>query len=220
MKAIISSLSLALVVLIGGCSTPRTVSTMEGRGTKQTFNASFDQVWRAAVDSAQQGDLAILSADRERGYISARRGVRLETFGENVGIWIKSLSPTSTQVEVVSRQSGPPVLWLKNWENEIMRTIQANLTREAPAVGAPALPTYETEGTSALHREKEKLRLETQSLLDDLHAKEKLRQEELDRELDGQRREQLRTEMERIREELRRMESRLKELEEQEQKLR
>jgi hypothetical protein len=99
-------------------------------GTKETFGAPFDAVWRAAVDAAQQGDLEILNADRARGYISARRGVHVQTFGENVGVWVTSLGPSRTQVEVASRQAGPPVMWIKNWENEILRAVAANLTRE------------------------------------------------------------------------------------------
>jgi hypothetical protein len=128
-----------LGLLAAGCSSPKTVANLEGKGTKQTFNYSYDNVWRAAVDAAQQGELQVINADRERGYISARRGVQVETFGENVGIWVRSLGPAQTQVEVASRQAGPPVMWLKNWENEILRAVAANVTREA--VGATGTGT-------------------------------------------------------------------------------
>jgi hypothetical protein len=220
MKAIISLLGLALAVLISGCSTTQSVSRMEGRGTKQTFNAPFDAVWRAAIDAAQQDDLTVVQADRERGYISAKRGVRPHTFGENVAIWTRSLSPNSTEIEVVSRQAGPPVVWLKNWEHEILRAIAANLTREVPAVGAPAVERNVIRSDPTLLRGSETLRLDTERQLGELRAQEKLRQEELEREQDIQRREQLRTEIERVREELRRLENRLLDLETQERKLR
>jgi len=128
-----------LGLLATGCSSPKTVANLEGKGTKQTFNYSYDTVWRAAVDAAQQGELQVLNADRERGVISARRGVQVETFGENVAIWIRSLGPAQTQVEVASRQAGPPVMWLKNWENEILRAVAANVTRDA--VGAAGTGT-------------------------------------------------------------------------------
>src|SRR5437588_7185461 len=119
MKISITSIGVALLLLTTGCSTTRSVSEMQGRGTVQTYNAPFDSVWRAAVDASQIGDLRILSADKERGYIAAKRGLRPQTFGENVGIWITRVSPAQTQVEVVSRQAGPPKLIIKNWENEI-----------------------------------------------------------------------------------------------------
>src|SRR5688572_30088405 len=130
MKALTGMLAVVLLVLCG-CSTTSSVAQKQGKGTKQVYRAPFDQVWRAAVDAAQMGDLQILNANREQGYITAKRGVRMETFGENVGLWVTRVSPTETQVEVVSRQAGPPVAWLKNWEDEILRTIDANLTRDA-----------------------------------------------------------------------------------------
>ena len=145
MKSIMLAI-LALAVLLTGCSTQKSVANAEGKGTKQAFDAPYDSVWRAAVDAAQQNDLQILNADRARGYISARRGIRVETFGENVGVWVTSLSPSRTQVEVVSRQAGPPVMWLKNWENEILRAVAANLTREG--VGGTGTPTETNRDTS------------------------------------------------------------------------
>jgi len=133
----LSVLSLAVLLgLLAGCATQERVATLQGQGTKRVYTATFDQAWRAAVDAAQRDGLEVMTADRNRGYIGARRSVQPHTFGENVGIWVRQFGPTSTEVEVVSRQAGPPALWLKNWENELQRSIAANLTREVPAIGA------------------------------------------------------------------------------------
>ena len=52
------------------------------------------------------------------------------------------------RVEVISRQAGPPVLWLKNWERDILNAVAANLTREAPtATGATGASSYTTTGS-------------------------------------------------------------------------
>src|SRR5438067_1008889 len=122
----------ALALLLGttGCYTSRYAESGRHHATQQTFAAAFDPVWRSAVDAAQLGDLAIVSADRSTGYIHARRTIQPHTFGENVGIWVTSLSPTQTKVEVASRQAGPPVFWLKNWEKDILSAVASNLTRE------------------------------------------------------------------------------------------
>jgi hypothetical protein len=122
-------LLLALFAMIfSGCSSPESVSRLQGRGTQQVYEADFDRVWSAAVAAAQVGDLQILNADKTHGYISTKRGLEPETFGENVGIWIRTVSPTQTEVEVVSRPAGPPVLELRNWEHRILNSISANLT--------------------------------------------------------------------------------------------
>lgn len=137
------------VALLTGCATQQKVTTLEGRGTKQIYAANFDQTWRAAVDAAQQRNLEIVSSDRSRGYVAARRTIQLHTFGENVGIWIREVAPAQTEVEVVSRQAGPPVASWRNWENEIQRAIAANLTREGVG-GAPRTTIIERGGSSTI----------------------------------------------------------------------
>src|SRR3954469_3768606 len=104
MKIMVSSWAAVALLAMCGCSSTQ-VSHMEGRGTKAVYNAPFDATWRAAVDAAQQGDLTVLNADPSTGYISAKRGIHVESFGENVGIWVSRLAPTQTSVEVVSRQA-------------------------------------------------------------------------------------------------------------------
>lgn len=234
MKTLILAAS-ALALLITGCSSPRSVSNLEGRGTKQTFDYPYDAVWRAAVDAAQQGELEVLSADRNRGYISARRGVQVETFGENVGLWVRSLGPARTEVEVVSRQSGPPVLWIKNWENEILRAVAANVTRETPAVGGTGTQTqiYQ-ESTTAEPREQTTVVIpeprerttivvpesslairDAERRLAELRAEQREREAELQREESERRKQEIRAEIEQLRESLRVQEERLSELERQ-----
>lgn len=212
MKSLVLA-GLAAALFLTGCSTPRSISNLEGQGTKRTFDYSFDTVWRAAVDASQQGDLQILTADRDRGYISARRGVRFETFGENVGVWVRRLGPARTEVEVVSRQAGPPVAWLKNWEQEILRSIAANVTREAvggTGAGTTIVVPETSERTTIVVPEG---RAETERKLQTLREEQRLRELELQREQSERRRAEIRAEIDRLRAELRVQEERLSELE-------
>jgi hypothetical protein len=145
MKCLLNSFVCILIVCSAGCATSKQVAQMEGRGKQQVFPASYDQVWRAAVDAAQISDLQVRSADKENGYISAGRGMRVHTHGENVGIWVKQVSPVETSVEVLSRQAGPPKFWFKNWEDEILSALNANLTKETvtlPVLTEPAGVEY------------------------------------------------------------------------------
>lgn len=96
-------LALALLLATTGCYTNRYAQSGRNHATQQTFVAPFDSTWRAAVDAAQMGDLAVVSADRSTGYIHARRTIQPHTFGENVGIWVTSVSPTQTKIEVANR---------------------------------------------------------------------------------------------------------------------
>lgn len=207
MKSLISTIALALIVC--GCSTTSSVEQKQGKGTKQVYRAPFDQVWRASVDAAQIGDLEVLNANREKGYISARRYVRPETFGEVVGVWITRLSPTETTVEVVSRQAGPPVLYLKNWEAEIHRAIAANLTREAVGAGGTAATSGQISGTSS----REEMRRDAQRRVDELRRQEQQKEDLMATEEDALRRADLQAEIERLRSERRTLEDYLLDLE-------
>jgi hypothetical protein len=223
-------LGLAMLAFAMGCSSPRTVANLEGKGTKQEFNYPYDVVWRAAVDAAQQGELQVLNADRERGFISARRGVQVETFGENVGIWVRSLGPSRSQVEVASRQAGPPVMWLKNWENEILRAVAANVTREAVGgTGSGTTTIVPQERTTVVvpparesttvvvpePRTSLDARRETELRLEELRRQQREHETALAREESERRREEIRAEIDRLRAELRTQEQRLLDLEKQ-----
>ena len=133
LKDLIGLLLLVIVLLlitlfVSGCSTPQSVSKMHGEGSRKVYPAGYDRVWSAAVASAQVGDLYILHADKTNGFISAKRSLRPETFGENVAIWVRAISPSQSEVEVVSRQAGPPVIIMRNWEKRILAFIEASLT--------------------------------------------------------------------------------------------
>lgn len=206
MKTLAGILILASVAC--GCSTTSSVAKKQGQGTKQVYRAPFDQVWRAAVDAAQIGNLEILNANREQGYIAAKRGVQKETFGENVGLWVSRISPTETQVEVVSRQAGPPVFWLKNWEHEILRAIEANLTREAVGAGGTGTPSSEIRGSS-----REEMRQDAQRRISELRRLEQQKEDAIASEQNLDRRSQLQTDIERLRSERRVLEDYLLDME-------
>ena len=224
MKILIAITTIALIAC--GCATQKRVATLEGRGASQTYSAPFDQVWRATIDAAQRNGLEILSADRASGYIAAHRSLQAHTFGENVGVWVRQLAPVETKVEVVSRQAGPPVAWLKNWENEILRTVAVNLTREPPVFGAAPRETIIQRGAgsdttiivpdsrgrdvvvsdSAM---REALRQE----LRQLEIQRQVREQALSSEVDEARRLTIQREIDRLRTDIRLQEQRLRDLE-------
>lgn len=248
MKAIISSVA-ALALLACGCSTTRTVSQSQGRGNKVVYNAPYDATWRAAVDAAQQGELRVIDANKDTGYIAAKRGIQLETFGENVGIWVTREGPNQTGVEVVSRQAGPPVLWLKNWEKEVHTMITANLTREAPyavgtAPGASGTATGSTTTVPVVPAPTTVIpstpapsttvvvpppvvttpntvvtREQTETQIRTLQQQQAAREQALQLEQDAQRRTQLQREIDALKADLQRMQGRLNQLEQEQQKI-
>jgi hypothetical protein len=228
---ILSVLSpVVLAILVAGCATQKQVSTLEGRGTKRVYNATFDQTWRAAIDASQRNSLEIADADRAAGYISAHRTIQPHTFGENVGIWVREVAAGQTEVEVVSRQAGPPVAWLKNWENEIQRSIAANLTREVPAIGTAPRETIIERGdgsrtiivpetppstTVAVPDPRREQLRENQRILDELRFKREAGQRALTAEVDETKRDILHRGLEQLNEDIRLQQQRVHDLEQQ-----
>jgi hypothetical protein len=135
MKTIPWILGLAAIMLAGGCSSPESVVDLQGKGSKAIYYASYDRVWDAAVAASQTDQLYILKANKTKGYISVKRGWRPTTWGENVGIWVRSKAPDQTEVEVVSRQAGPPVLILSNWEKPLLHSIATNIPTASASLG-------------------------------------------------------------------------------------
>ena len=193
--SILTSFCFAMV-LFTGCATQQRVAESPGSGTKAVYTAPFDEVWNASINAAQQDGLQVTSSDRNAGYIAARRTVRPHTLGENVGIWVRSAGNTAqTEVEVLSRQAGPPVAWVKNWESEIHRAIASNLSREGRAYGTaprgvyvePA-PLTTAPATVVVPRETAAER-EQVRLIDALRAERTRREQDLRAETDTSRRE-------------------------------
>jgi len=125
MKApfLIFSLACALILICGGCSTPESVSKLEGKGNRHLFDAAYDPVWHAVLGAVEMNDLRVFDVNRETGHISARRVMGTTTFGENVSIWVRSVTPIETEVEVVSRRTGPPVLPVPSQEKTIIQNV-------------------------------------------------------------------------------------------------
>jgi hypothetical protein len=184
--SILTSFCFAMI-LFTGCATQKRVAASPGSGTKAVYTATFDEVWNASINAAQQDGLQVTSSDRNAGYIAARRTVRPHTLGENVGIWVRSAGNTvQTEVEVLSRQAGPPVAWTKNWENELHRAIASNLSRGTSAYGTAPRGVYVEP--APLPRETAAER-EQVRLIDALRAERTRREQDLRAETDTSRRE-------------------------------
>lgn len=229
MKSVVWS-GLAVAFILGGCAGPAPISTAD-RGTKRVFDAPYNAVWRAALDAAQEGDLEIINADRPRGLIAARSAVGASTPGEDIGIAVKSLGPSGTEVEVLTRKhSRQPGATLKYWETQIIQAIATHLKGEAPAAGGTGTQVYiqnqidgdtkvfpgrasrlTPEGRLQSERGLEKLR-EIERRVAELREKQREQEAALGPEQDQDRREEILAEIERLREELRIQEERLKEV--------
>jgi hypothetical protein len=220
------------VVFLFGCSTPEKVAKQQGLGPAHIYHAPYDKTWKAAVDSAWDLGLTVLRVYPEQGFISAKRGMTATSFGEDVGIWLKEAGVGKTQVEVVSRQKGLPMLQVKNWEDNLFQSIgervggppftaqgtapgpansiQASASKYPPPADVIVTTAPPVQTPPAVQHPKVKPVVAEQAILRD-KLKNYLvgRQEELDKEKDPARRKFLEYEMDYLKEELSNVESKI-----------
>jgi hypothetical protein len=127
MKITNLALCLCCILFATGCSTPATVSKLEGRGTKRVYDVNFDFMWAAAHAAADMGNFEVVDADESTGYISTRRKMSSSTIGETVGIWVRKVTADKTEVEVVSRLAVPSVPGSRRREEHVLETISTLL---------------------------------------------------------------------------------------------
>lgn len=130
--------------LLAGCATPSKMAKMEGQGTKRIFPEPYSAVWKSAIEAARHGQLQIESIDETKGYIVSRTPVRMESWGERVGIWVKKIDDSHTSVEVVSRLVGPTDIWKYDWEISVLNNIAVDFN-------LPLTPVPKTVPTKSPH---------------------------------------------------------------------
>lgn len=131
--------------LLSGCATSSSVVKLEGKGVKRTFPAACEKVWPSAVNACRHGELSIEKIEPERGFIGAKTGVRLNSYGELVAVWVRKVDATNTEVEVVSRLVGPRGFWKYDWTDQILNDIAIDLGQPLQSKQPTMKPTSPKE---------------------------------------------------------------------------
>jgi hypothetical protein len=114
----------AVLSLCLGCGTLDSAKVARGTGARRTYEASTDQVWNALPSVLTQLGLNVASSSRPEGYVLAKRGFSNGSWGENVAVFIAEISPSRTEVEVVSKKVLATNVTAKNWENPVLNKIE------------------------------------------------------------------------------------------------
>ena len=115
------------ILLLPACTTLTTVKNAKGSGTSQQYSASYDTVWNASLCAIEKENLKLMQADEQSGEILAQNMMTLFSYGENVGIFVKSLKPQLTQVEVISKKTMQTNVFAKDWTDTILGSIDSCL---------------------------------------------------------------------------------------------
>jgi hypothetical protein len=127
MKLRLSALRFVLASMLGassGCGTLSSAQQAKGTGVRRTYDATADQVWNAGLHALSELRIRIASSSRPDGYILAEASMSGWSWGEKIAIFVQEISPSRTEVEVVSKRALATNVTARDWENPVLDKIE------------------------------------------------------------------------------------------------
>lgn len=125
MKKILILLS---ILSLTSCVSLEKVANSRGQGQSKTYDQPYDLVWDSAVRVINNSELELVSKDKSRNLILAKRSMLPITTGERVAIYIeKTESPNRTKVEVISKKAIMTDMFAKDWTGYLLENLDAKL---------------------------------------------------------------------------------------------
>jgi uncharacterized protein YceK len=119
---------LFVVVFLSGCATTDTLQPGTGGSSFEVRGKTYDEIWKAVVRTASRS-LTIVENNRETGTLRAEKGVGMATWGEVVGIFVRTTSngaPVYT-IEVQSLKRSRIQITGQDWTTTMISGIKAEL---------------------------------------------------------------------------------------------
>ena len=73
--------------------------------------------------------LDVIEENKSQGYLLAKKGVSLLSYGENVAIFLKKVDNSTTTVEVISKKVLATTVFAKDWTDEIFMKLNARIKK-------------------------------------------------------------------------------------------
>lgn len=123
------SLVLAAPVLLSGCSTLADAQAAKGSGTVREYAQSYDEVWKAVVETVKSTSLALVSQNKTDGVLLAQGSIGAFSWGENVAIYVEQVNgKVRTRVEIISKRAMATNITAADWESRLSTELDKRLT--------------------------------------------------------------------------------------------
>lgn len=124
-------LTLLCVLTLGlsGCTTLADARKAEGDGIKKEYPVTVQRAWDASKNALSKLKLEVASENPQQGYMLAQRGITAFSYGENVAIFIRKKSETTSTIEVVSKKSMTTNIFAPDWSEDIHKEIALDIRR-------------------------------------------------------------------------------------------
>ena len=117
------SVFLCVTGFLSGCSTLADAKAGKGTGISQSYPVAADRVWQVLPAAVKQAGIDYVADNKAEGYALAQRGLSAFSYGENVAIFVDSVQPQVTKVEVVSKKALATTIFATDWAKPILDKI-------------------------------------------------------------------------------------------------
>lgn len=121
--------AVAVLALLASCNTVADAKNARGSGSKRTFPAPFELVWKAVPKAVNDIGLGVVGIDEDEGYVLAESGASAFSWGEKVAVFVEALGPRDTRVEVVSKAAVATNITAKDHESPLLNAIADRIGR-------------------------------------------------------------------------------------------
>lgn len=126
--------------LLAACATTQGLKTSRGQGEIRHYRTDFQTLWDASLWAFGANGLEIEELNEDQGYILAKKGGGLFSYGERVAIFIERDSRLQAgddteaevfKVEVISKKKGKLNIGAKDWKKPVYEMLESRLPDSA-----------------------------------------------------------------------------------------
>jgi hypothetical protein len=118
---------LSILLTAIGCSSLSEIRNLEGEGKKNTYQKSVDEIWPIVILSVNDLGIPIIETNKESGYILAKRGMSVGSYGENIAIFVKKQNDSLTSIEIISKRRLATTVFATDWTDSFFIMLENRL---------------------------------------------------------------------------------------------
>ena len=118
---------LSILLTAVGCSSLPEIRNLEGEGKKKTYQKSIDEIWPIVILSVNDLGIPVIETNKESGYVLAKRGMSVGSYGENIAIFVKKQNESVTSVEIISKRRLATTVFATDWTDSFFMILENRL---------------------------------------------------------------------------------------------
>ena len=127
MRNLFIVLFISILAAISGCSSLSEITKLEGEGKKNIYQKNIDVIWPIVILSINDLGIPIIETNKESGYVLAKRGVSVGSYGENIAVFVKKQNDSVTSVEIISKRRLATTVFATDWTDSFFMMLENRL---------------------------------------------------------------------------------------------